>query len=381
MRPRVVYWNNIPAPYMVERFNAVARRRNLELEVWFSARTKKGRSWKVEENSWNFRHRYLPSINRGTYPLALPTPLFRGPVPEVFVSLYAAPTFLLGSALASARGARTAFWVEVTFDSWVRRRRWKEAIKSAAFRRVDAIFTAGRDGRNFALRYGGSPERIFVVPHMVDFDHYAGRASRASRERERLRAELGLRGVTFIYVGRLWVGKGLNYLLDAFGTLQRTTPNDVSLLLVGDGVDESLLRSRCVEEHLENVVFAGFHSADSLPTLYAAADVFVFPTLGDPFGMVVPEAMACGLPVIATTASGEIRDRVTDGSTGFIVAPADSEALSKRMLVLTEDGERRNAMADASRRRVEGQTPDTWAQAFETAIARTLDLPQARGRH
>lgn len=380
MRPRVVYWNNIPAPYMVERFNAVARRGNLDFEAWFSARTKAGRSWKVDESSWEFRHVYLPSVNRGTYPLAIPAPLVRGSMPDVFVSLYAAPVFLLGSALASARGARTVFWVEVTFDSWVKRRAWKETVKSAAFRRVDAIFTAGRDGREFALRYGAPSDRIFVVPHVVDFEHYARRSASARRERERIRADLGLRGITFIYVGRLWRGKGLTYLLDAFERLQRTTPTDVSLLLVGDGVDEELLRARAAEKRLANVVFADFHDADSLPSLYAAADVFVFPTLGDPFGMVVPEAMACSLPVIATTASGEIHDRVVDGLNGFIVPPGDSDALSERMQVLAQDPERRRAMAEASRLRVEGQSPDQWAQAFESAISRTLDLPKWKRR-
>jgi glycosyltransferase involved in cell wall biosynthesis len=379
VRPRVVYWNNIPAPYMVERFNAVARRRNLDLEVWFSARTKKGRSWKIDEDSWGFRYRYLPSINRGTYPFALPVPLFHGSVPDVFVSLYASPVFLLGSALAAARRARTAFWVEMTFDSWVKRRRWKEMLKSIALPRADAILTAGRDGRDFALRYGASPERIFVVPHVIDFDHYARGNSLAGHTRE-VRRELGLRGVTFMYVGRLLVGKGLQYLLDAFAAVQRKIPNEVSLLLVGDGVDEALLRARCAEERLENVVFAGFHDADSLPRLYAAADVFVFPTLGDTFGMVVSEAMACGLPIIATSASGEIRDRVSDGFNGFVVPPADSEALRERMLLLAQDPEQRIVMGDASRRRVQGQTPDTWAHAFETAIGRTLDLPQMRGR-
>jgi glycosyltransferase involved in cell wall biosynthesis len=378
VKPRVVYWNNIPAPYMVQRFNALARRDNLELEIWFSARTKKGRSWKVDETSWNFRYVYLPAVNRGAYPLALPAPLLRGSVPDVFVSLYAAPVFLLGSALASARGARTVFWVEVTFDSWVKRRAWKEALKSAAFRRVDAIFTAGRDGSNFALRYGASAERIFVVPHVVDFEHYARRSASARRERGRIRAELGLRGVTFIYVGRLWSGKGLTYLLDAFERLQRTMATDVSLLLVGDGVDEELLRARSAEKGLANVIFADFHHADSLPSLYAAADVFVFPTLGDPFGMVVPEAMACSLPVIATTASGEISDRVVDGLNGFIVPPADSEALSERMRLLAQDPERRRAMAEESRLRVEGQSLDHWAEAFESAICRTLDLPKRR---
>jgi glycosyltransferase involved in cell wall biosynthesis len=375
MPPRIVYWNNIPAPYMVERFNALARRANVDLEVWFSMRREKDRSWKVDETAWEFQYRYLPQITVRN-PVALPAPLVRGQIPDILVSLYAASSFMLGWAIARARGARTAFWVEVTFDAWVTRRRWKESAKSLVLPRADGILTAGRDGREFAMRYGVSADRVFIVPHVIDFDHYARGSSAARSSRERVRAELGVRGVTFIYVGRLWLGKGLQYLLDAFGTLQRTTAREVSLLIVGDGVDEGLLRARCREQRLANVVFTGFHEADSLPRLYAAADVFVFPTLGDPFGMVVPEAMACGLPVIATSASGEIGDRVTDGVNGYIVPPADGGTLCERMARLVDDGALRKQMGEAAREKVAGQTPDVWAKAFEHAIDAILTMPR-----
>jgi glycosyltransferase involved in cell wall biosynthesis len=380
LTPRVVYWNNIPAPYMVERFDAVARRGRLNFEAWFSARTEKDRSWRVDERAWRFRHRYLPCVSDRVSSLALPTPLLRGAVPDVLVSLYAAPSFLLGSAIAARRGARTAFWVEVTFDAWIKRSRWKEAVKSVVLPRADAILTAGNDGRDFALRYGASPDRIISLPHVIDFRHYAEKSSFDSSERNRVRENLGLRGVTFAYVGRLWLGKGLDYLVDAFDALQRSVSQEVSLLMVGDGVHEQVLRARCEQNRVKNVVFAGFHDAESLPRIYAAADVFVFPTLGDPFGMVVLEAMACGLPVISTSASGEIRARVSDGVNGFIVAPADSAQLHERMALLAGDAELRRRMGDASRAKVAGQSPDDWAQGFEDAIDRILEFPCAPER-
>jgi glycosyltransferase involved in cell wall biosynthesis len=263
----------------------------------------------------------------------------------------------------------------VTFDSWVTRRRWKERLKSLVFPRVDAILTAGSDGRDFALRYAASRDRIFVVPHVVDFEHYARRSRVSPDERERIRTELGLRGVTFLYVGRLWRGKGLEYLVRAFAAIQRPDRN-TTLLLVGDGADEGLVRALCEEKRLENVVFAGFHDEETLPRLYAAAEVFVFPTLGDPFGMVVLEAMACGLPIIATSASGEIGDRVSEGENGFIVPSADSVALRDRMALLADDDELRAGMGAASRERVEGQSPEMWAEAFEDAIGRILAMPR-----
>ena len=373
---RVVYWNNIPAPYMVDRFNAVAARRNVELEAWFSARTEIDRSWKIDESGWQFPHRYLPAA--GASALALPTPLLRGRAPDVFVSLYAGAGFLSGSALARRRGARTAFWVEVTYDSWVHRRWWKEAVKSHIFPRADGVLTAGNDGRSFARRYGADDDRIHDVPHVIDFERFAqgGRLSR--HERDSLRSELGIRGVTFVYVGRLWKGKGLSYLLDAFGELQQRDASEVSLLFVGDGPDEDLLRARVSAQRLQNVVFAGFQHDDVLPRLYAASDAFVFPTLGDPFGMVVLEAMACGLPVIATTASGEISERVVEGVNGLLVAPADSEQLLEGMAKLANDAELRRRMGRASIERVAGQTPERWAEAFEQAVEVILAMPPVR---
>src|SRR3712207_561197 len=89
MKPRVIYWNNIPAPYMVERFNAVAERGNVDLEVWFSTRTESDRSWQVEEEAWRFLYRYLPAIpGRPTSTIPLPALRTR---PDALVSLYATP--------------------------------------------------------------------------------------------------------------------------------------------------------------------------------------------------------------------------------------------------------------------------------------------------
>jgi glycosyltransferase involved in cell wall biosynthesis len=373
---KVVYWNNIPAPYMVERFNALVRRDRFDFEAWFSSRTETDRSWKVDEREWEFRYRYLPRVKGARYSLTFPTPLFSARVPELLVSLYAAPSFLIGSRIAAARGVRTAYWVEVTFDALIQRRRWKEALKSAVFPRADAILTAGADGGDFARRYGASPGRTLIVPHVIDFGHYNGGGTLEADERARVRAQLGVRGVTFIYVGRLSPGKGLDHLLDAFGALQRASSEEVSLVLVGDGVDQDALRARCVGERLENVSFTGFQDADSLPRMYAAADVFTFPTLGDTFGMVVLEAMACGLPVIATTSTGEIADRVVDGVNGFLVPPARSEELLDRMTLLAGDAELRRRMGRASVEKVAGQTPDLWAEAFEQAIEKILSTPR-----
>jgi glycosyltransferase involved in cell wall biosynthesis len=379
---RVVYWNYMPAPYMVDRFNALVRREELNFEAWFSARREPHWSgaWEVNESQWEFQYRYIPSILVRGRSIGFPPQLLSKSRPSVLVSPHGEPAFVASWLAARRSGVRTAFWVVHTFDSMVPRVGWKERLKHYMFRRTDAIFVPGEDARSYALRYGAPIERILTVPHPVASD-FVGVANRASRgvERSQLRAKLGLNGVTFLYAGRLWWGKGLNYLLDAFATVQNSTSQLVNLLLVGDGPDQKILEERCQELGITNVVFAGFQQRYDLPRYYSAADVFVFPTLGEPFGLVVGEAMSCGLPAISTTAAGEIHDRIEDGVNGYTIPPANSSAMAHRMLKLVEDQDLRDRMGKAAAHKVARCTPDRWGIDFKVAIERVMELPQNVG--
>ena len=262
----------------------------------------------------------------------------------------------------------------MTYDRWITRRWWKESLKRYIFSRVDGVETPGRNGRNFAMKYGVPEQRIFYVTHAIDVEHYKNGRETTLPERDIIREGLGLQGITYIYVGRLWWGKGLNYLLDAFRDLQRRLKGKASLLLVGDGKDEKALREKCRQEEIRNVVFAGFRQKQELPHYYTAADVFVFPTLGDPYGLVVDEAMACSLPIISTTEAGEICDRVDEGVNGFIVPPENCTVLSDRMERLAHDAELRIEMGRRSVEKIEGHTPEQWAEDFEYAVDEILRM-------
>ena len=372
-----MYWNNIPSPYMVERFNALARRGNIDLEAWFGARTESDRSWIVDELGWEFRHRYLPRVGVGSHAMSLPTGVLSARRPDLLVSLYSTPSFLVGLRLAWWRGWRTALWVEVTFDSWVRRRAWKDALKRAVFRRVDGIITPGQDGRAFAMRYGGRPDRIHLARHVVDVEHFASGSTVARGSRDLIRSELGVAGVVFLYVGRLWHGKGIATLLNAYSAVAHDMSGETSLLVVGDGPETALLEHAAHRDGLR-VKLTGFQDKPDLPRMYAAGDVFVFPTLGDPYGLVVDEAMASGLPVISTTSAGEIGERVVDGVNGRLVPPGDSAALAGAMRGLADDPLLRTQMGARSAQMIAAYTPDHWARAFEDAVELILGSTPSR---
>lgn len=352
---------------MVERFNALADRNAFDFEAWFNDRIEPDRSWVVDESTWRFRYRYLPTLTISGRRFHFPLTLF-GRRPDVLVSLYAEPSFLAGWAIARLRGIKTALWCEVTWDKLVQRRTWKEWLKRAVLPSAFATISAGEDGRTYAMRYGVPAHRALSLIHVIDVEHFASGRSKAWEKRDRIRTQLGLKSTTFIYVGRLWWGKGIKYLLEAFGEVQRRAAGEVSLLLVGDGPEEIRLRQICQECGIRNVVFAGFHQKPEMPRYYAIADVFVFPTLGDTYGLVVDEAMACSLPVISTSAAGEIHDRVEDGVNGYIVPPEDSALLADRMLQLARDPGLRERMGKVSAEKISSRTPERWAEDFEQIV-------------
>lgn len=368
-RPYVVYWNNIPSPYMVDRFNALADRGEFDFEAWFNDRIAPDRSWNIDESSWRFVYRYLPVIHLGHWTLHLP---LLGRRPDVLVSLYAEPSFIFGWMIAWLRRIKTGFWVEVTFDRWIKRTWFKQFIKKWMFRHVDTIVTVAEDGRKFAIRNGADPDRVFFAPHVIDVEHFRNSSARARLQRAALRAEIGLHGVTFIYVGRLIKLKGIDYLIDAYARVVQQTAEQISLLLVGDGVEQARLQEICEKKRLCNAVFVGFQQKEDLPRYYAVADVFVFPTLGDTYGLVVDEAMACSLPVVSTSAVGEIRSRIEDGVNGYIVPPEDSAALTDRMLYLAQHGEIRESFGKAAALKIAGHTPERWSEDFEKIVKALL---------
>jgi glycosyltransferase involved in cell wall biosynthesis len=360
---------------VVDRFNALIDRGNLDFEAWFNAEREPDRSWEVNPAEWRFRARYIPARRLLGRRLHLPLVELQQTRPDVLVSLYDRLSFALGSLAAGSSAARTAFRVLPNYDSWSRRSCWKELGKHVLFRAVDGAKVSGPDGARLARKYGLPCTRIAAVTQSIDVAHY-GRARDVDPSlRRQKRAQLGLHGCVFVYVGRLWAGKGLDYLFAAYRSVREHAPA-TSLLLVGDGVDED--RYRALARDLPGVRFSGFVQPRDLPQYYALGDVVVFPTLGDPHGLVIPEALAAGVPVICTEAAGDIRRRLPDGRAGYVVPPADAVTLADRMLRLAADPALRMRLAAEAPGLVTAQVHDRWASDFEAFVGHLLALPPRR---
>lgn len=371
-KPRVVFWNNIPSPYLVARLNAVTAAGNIDIEAWFNAERTEMRSWKVDPTGWLFRARYIPQRGLLGRTFNLPFAELRDYQPDVMISLFDRPQFAISSFAARVTAGRTAYRALPSYDTWSKRTWYGELTKNILFRMLDGAIVPGPTGREQTMRYGLPADRSYDVTQTIDVAQWLPARQMPTADRDRRRAELGLSGCVFVYVGRLWSGKGLDDLVNAFRTVQAQHA-DVSLLLIGDGPEED--RYRQMTADLNNVVFTGFVQGDELPTYYALADVSVFPTLGDPHGLVVEEALAAGLPVIATENAGDIRLRLPEGEAGYVVPIQDAVTLANRMLRLASDDALRARLAANTLSVVEGKSHDTYVRDFERFIERLLGKP------
>jgi glycogen(starch) synthase len=139
-----------------------------------------------------------------------------------------------------------------------------------------------------------------------------------------------------LFVGNLVPDKGLDYLLEGFIEARKQN-EDLTLVVCGTGPLRKSLEQTILNFELRDVVFlAGYVSRDELPSYYLASDICVFPSVYEPFGLVMLEAMSMRKPVISTTVGG-VPEIVKSGVTGILVPPRDAHALGKAILDLASN--------------------------------------------
>lgn len=196
------------------------------------------------------------------------------------------------------------------------------------------ITAISRAAKIFIIQSMSAPERrVSVIPLGVDPEEFRP----LDEEGTRVKEKLGLKGkIAILFVGRLTPVKGVDYLVKAFLRIHRKFPK-TCLLIRGDGDLKSCLQDFIRNHGLENfVIFLPFYVRRELPLLYAMSDIFVLPSLKEPFGLVLLEAMACGKPVIGTKIGG-ISDIIKDKENGFLISQSNIEELVEKLEILVRD--------------------------------------------
>jgi glycosyltransferase involved in cell wall biosynthesis len=372
-RRRVAFVTDIPTPYMLEVLKALAEL--VDLNVLFCSQTgTRGMAWAPGEEL-PFEHHVVDGValrsdvpGRPDYFLS---PRLLGALARGRADAVVSFGFGIPSAYAAIhcrlRRSPLIIYSDGTSE-YEATLGWHHTVARAILlRAASACVAKSKPAAERFVELGVAPERVFLAPHSSTLDHL-WRIARA-RDYE------GSGRFTVLTAGRLVPHKGVDKLFHAAAKARERHP-EIKLVVAGSGPEDESLRRLAIELGLD-VEFAGFVDHREMPRRYAEADAFAFPTLEDPFGIVLLEAAAAGLPLIASPHGGATRDLITDPEAGLVVDPSDTAGFAAALADLADDPARRRSLGQRAHAATLGRSPADSARGYLSAVEATL---RAKGR-
>jgi glycosyltransferase involved in cell wall biosynthesis len=278
----------------------------------------------------------------------------------VWVSGYNSLTCLNAIFAAKILGLPVIMRGESNLHSRVRSKRTlaaKRMLAPVLRRAISCAVSIGSANDQYWKYYFGEDFPTFSMPYAVDNGFFRQKVLDAAQHREVLRREIGLdpNRPVILFASKLQARKRCIDLVEAYVRL-RPAPGfepDAYLLIVGDGEERARLETRVRESGLSRIRFLGFRNQTELPALYDLSDVFVLPSVYEPWGLVVNEVMNAGRPIIVTDGVGCQAELVHDGFNGFVYPASDIDALSDCLHRLITDPALRGQMGKNSLRLIE----------------------------
>lgn len=246
---------------------------------------------------------------------------------------------------------------------------WKEAIKRFVVNRAQGFFCYGSKAAEYMLKFGAKPNQILLENNAVDNQTIASIYQKAYPNREIEKEKYNLRMYNFIYTGRLMAIKNVDNLLIAFSKLKA---KDWGLIILGDGVEGENLRNYVADNQLEGVRFIEGQAWYNVPKFMALGDVFVLPSYSEPWGLVVNEAMVCGMPVIVSNKCGSSHDLVKNGKNGYTFNPYDTDELAGIMQKFVDASDTIKGFGEASKEIIKKYSPQQVAQEMYDGFKKVL---------
>ncbi|MBX3278337.1 MAG: glycosyltransferase family 4 protein [Acidobacteria bacterium] len=375
---RVLIVNNIPAPYFDPLFAQLGSASGRDLTVCYTSTWNRDAGWVERGMDGNAtystvildrRRPWLARLigSRNAAAIALPAELRR--VRPDYVIIYGYTLAPQCTAMLYSIATRTKYALIGDANVYADRAAgWKRWMKTAWLRfvvgRAAAILYIGTANREFWERYGARPEMLFAARYAVDNEHFAREAEREREAAEALRRQWNLEGSTvFLFVGRLVARKNVDLIVRAVRNLGDAA---IALIIAGDG--EERVRLELLAAGDKRVIFLGPVPQTELPRYYAMADALVLPARDEPWGLVVNEAMASGLAVIAHRRAGAAVDLV-DECNGVALETFEVEEMTAALRRLAEDGEALRRMKEASRARIAEWSVEGAARGIEEVLS------------
>jgi glycosyltransferase involved in cell wall biosynthesis len=305
--------------------------------------------------------RFFGLVNTGLWKL-----IKDGKFDGVLVYGYAYASYWIAFLAAKSAGVPVILGTDATrlqtpYRGWWWKKLVKRPVVQFIYRNVADTIAVPSTATSQFLRSLGIPDEKMVLTHYtVDNDYFFKSSERADRKGKREKWRVPESAPVVLYCAKLLPRKRPQDMIAAFSRLRDFDPkiyDSAYLVLAGEGpMREELIRAADTRGIADRVRFLGFVNQLELPSVYAASDLFVLPSEHEPWGLVVNEAMACGLPVVVSDRVGARLDLVVPGVTGEIYPVGDVEALAAILRRLLSNPGELSRMRDAARARL-----STWS--------------------
>lgn len=364
MKDKLLVLSIYPAPYRFELINELEK--TFEIDTFF-------------EHS-NGDERNAAWFAKGVYYL-LDTPegveKFRAAKKKIrdyrLVILYDYSTLESVKLIARCRMARVPYilnadGVMLTSHGSAIREQIKKVLVSGAV----GCFASGDHAKSYFLRYGAKEDRVFLHTFSTLHGDDILPVPIGYEQKLSIRRKLGIPDrydKICIAVGRFIELKRFDALIQIWDQM----PKNWCLLLIGGGQEESKYRELIERKQLENVLIEGFHPKQELKEYYCASDLLAHPTSYDVWGLVINEAMACGLPIVVSDHCIAGLELVEQGINGYVVKLYDDQSLKEYVQQILGNDERQGKMSLAALSRIRSYTVENMAVCQRKAIGEILN--------
>ncbi len=337
-----LYWvTNIPTPYRNHRYRTMQRvfpQHGIDFEVLYMAHTEPNRHWDMPEAQFTYPQSVFPGVHpvvrgwTGHFNPKLLQKLRKEPADVVLIGGFACPTHWLAPLFCPVSTKRVMM-VESNLSSARMMGRASRWFKRRMLLPNNAFIVPSPSSKEYILKL--APESVgcpfFELPNLVDDSVWVDEVKTKRRERAALRRTLGIGDATQLWIcpARLVEDKGLHLFLPTLAGL-----SGLHLLIAGDGPLRRRLEKITADLNLP-VTFLGQQSQAKMVDLYAAADLFVLPSLRDASPLSAVEACASALPLLVSRRIGNLNDVLSEGENGAsldILSPKDVVAMAERAL-------------------------------------------------
>lgn len=334
-KDRISIITNIPTPYRRKQWEYFSKQDNLNLTIYYSAVSEHDRFW-TYQNASNVEEKFMRGFSFHQFhfnPIILK--VIRDDCDLFIMGSYGYPTVMLAILL-----------LKLFKKPWVlihdgvsplkldKEKSYIKLTKKVFMTGANAYYANGTVSKRDLKNYQISGEKIFNQYLTVDVQDFISKGVRKDEFRKEIRSEHDIDNdsVVLMYSGRLIKSKGVQNLIDAARKLLNQGFN-VYVLIVGEGSYRKTLESYC--EGIESrVVFTGHVKSEEIHKYYYASDIFILPSYDDPWGLVVNEAMACGLPIIVSDATGCSIDLVKNN--GYVFPFGNVDRLYEKLVRLMD---------------------------------------------